>query len=90
MEKPKLTFWSTHYLLNGWLRQIIMPKIMQLLSWGAEIQTQKHLTLKSCTPKLHATTWASDGMIGITGRIISKVESIRERRFERESCEIVY
>ena len=78
MEKPKLTFWSTLCLLNGWVRQIIMPKIMQLLSWGAEIQTQKYTTLKSCIPKLHATTWASDGTIGITGRIISKVESIRE------------
>lgn len=78
MEKPKLTFWSTQYLLNGWVRQIIMPKIMQLLSWRAENQTQKHLTLKSCTPKLHATTWASDGMIGIAGKIISKVESKRE------------
>ena len=59
-----------------------MPKIIQLLSWGAEIQTQMYLTLKSCymlQPKLHATTWASDGVIGIAGRIISKLGSMRER-----------
>lgn len=55
---------------------------MQLLSWGAEIQMQMYLTLKSCymlQPKLHATTWASDGVIGKAGRIISKLGSMRER-----------